>query len=154
MSKTKFVHELRKSIEHYAKLGVVFPPTLFIECKVRPTPKRKFDLMTGLTVIQKATLRAITTGNAITWKMHGNAIPSGMPYILCASKGHAFLAVRLGKDKALVVNFKKIWELTKSFPVRLFIQPPGELIFHTGLSLLRRKPLGLWENLDEVLNDK
>jgi len=158
MSKVKFVHELQKSIEHYARangvgpaptwkihkstalsnlpdiLGVYWHTTYFIECRVRERPKRKFDLMFGLTPLQRTTLRAITIAG-----------------------GYAFLAVRLGKNNALIVNFKRLWR-DKIFPTSIQVTFLGDvgmiLDCKYELNLITRKPLGLWENIGRVIHDE
>jgi hypothetical protein len=159
MSEAKFVHELRKSIEHYARangvgpaptwklrgdailsslpdiLGVYWHTTFFMECKVREKPKRKFDLMVGLTPSQRATLRAITVAG-----------------------GHAFLAVRIGNNLATITNFKKIWRIEKKFPNKIISEPYKILIdyntFNPYFEIIQRKPHGLWENIGRVIYDE
>jgi hypothetical protein len=155
----KFVHQLMKSIEHYARahgvgpaptwklhgspalsslpdiLGVYHHTTFFMECKIRERPKRKFDLMVGVKPSQKATLRVIT-----------------------AAGGHAFLAVRLGKDVAIVMNFKRLWNAEKIFPSQLMVSPVETGVGYLALNpyihldFIRRKPGGLWVGIDKVLH--
>ncbi len=153
MSEKRFVKELRDSITYLARangfgqaptwklhgsahlssmpdiLGVYYGTTFFIECKVREMPKRKFDLMAGLTAIQRATLRSITDAG-----------------------GHAFLAVRLENNFALMLSFRKWKKAFKEFPKKIMITTYFDWADY-GLSTFRiTKQNVIWKEIGGVIS--
>jgi len=142
-----FVRELKNSIIHHAVEKGLAPPvcvklhgspilssmpdilvqhpekgTMFIECKVRPMPKRSFNLFQGVTDNQRGMMRALREAG-----------------------GLVYLAVRLGNKDMLLVKLDEIMQgFSKGF-IEYPIDPKQEVL-STAITV-HTKFKGIWSNL-------